>query len=89
MGVAGFSAGIEQLLLSLEQLEQGQQLEGKEDDLAFLRGMLKTPEFKSLLKVRINNYRGARLYRDTLKRRAWSSHFRLKSGAPTIIPFHD
>lgn len=49
VGVAGL-AGIEQLLVSLEQLERGS-LEGKEDDLAFLRGMLKTPEFHSLLKV--------------------------------------
>ena len=43
-------AGIEQLLRSLEQLEQSG-LKGKEDDLAFLRGMLNTNEFKSLLQV--------------------------------------
>lgn len=51
MGVAGPFAGIEQLLQSLEQLEHGY-LEGKADDLAFLRDMLKTPEFKYLLKVK-------------------------------------
>lgn len=52
MGVAGPFAGIEQLLQSLEQLEHGY-LEGKADDLAFLRDMLKTPEFKYLLKVKL------------------------------------
>lgn len=44
------SAGIEQLLSSLEQLEHGC-LQDKEEDLAFLRSMLNTPEFKSLLEV--------------------------------------
>lgn len=52
VGVADFPlhAGIEQLLLSLGQLEQGY-LKGKKDDLAFLREMLTTPEFKSLIQV--------------------------------------
>ena len=56
MGVAAalffpFFAGIELLLRSLEQLEHGC-LKEKEDDLSFLRGMLKTTEFKSLLEVK-------------------------------------
>ena len=50
-------AGIEQLLQSLEQLENGY-LQGKEEDLAFLRDMLKTPEFHSLLQVS-TNFRGS------------------------------
>lgn len=45
-------AGIEQLLQSLEQLEQGDLQQEKAEDLVFLRGMLKTPEFHSLLKVK-------------------------------------
>ncbi len=43
-------AGIEQLLQSLEQLEHGY-FQGKEEDLSFLRNMLKTPEFHSILQV--------------------------------------
>lgn len=50
MGVAGSPAGIEQLLLSIGQLERSG-LKGKEDDLAFLKGMLNSEEFRSLLKV--------------------------------------
>lgn len=49
-GWLSLHAGIEQLLLSLEQLEQGH-LKDREDDVAFLKDMLKTPEFQSLLKV--------------------------------------
>ena len=47
-------AGIELLLLSLEQLEHSDRDESKSDDLEFLRSMLKAPEFHSLLDVREN-----------------------------------
>ena len=42
-------AGIQQLLLSLEKLSP--KLEGREDDIQFLKDMLQTEEFHSVVRV--------------------------------------
>ena len=42
-------AGIQQLLLSLEKLSP--KLEGREDDIQFLKDMLQTEEFHSVMRV--------------------------------------
>lgn len=47
--ISSSSPGIQELLLSLEQLSP--QLEGREEDLAFVRELIQTNEFHSLMKV--------------------------------------
>ena len=47
-----FAPGIQQLLVSLEKLSP--RLEGREEDIQFLKDMLQTEEFHSIMKVYSN-----------------------------------